>query len=120
MQPTHQHMRCAAHTKIHFHTCMFQHSQMLVVRKEGKLHDQYNKFRSAFELLESVGSEPRDNFDEENEDLPPLEKLKKHMLHMQQEIDGLKSGMFDMKAEVHDLKSENEVLRSELKEIQCV
>ena len=106
--------------KINFHTRICQHSQMLVVRKEGKLHDQYNSFRSAFELLESVGREPRDCFDETNEDLPPLEKLKKHMLHMQQEIDGLKSGMFDMKAEGQDLKSENEVLRSKLKEIQCV
>ena len=57
---------------------------MLVVRKEGKLHDKYNSFRSAFELLESVGREPRDCFDETNEDLPPLEELKKQMQNMQQ------------------------------------
>ncbi len=48
---------------------------MLVVRKEGKAHNQYNSFRSAFELLESVGREPRDSFDFKNEDLPPLQKL---------------------------------------------
>ena len=48
---------------------------MLVVRKEGKAHDQYNSFRSAFELLESVGREPFDSFDFKNEDLPPLQKL---------------------------------------------
>ena len=51
-----------------------QHAQMLVVRKEGKAHDQYNSFRSAFELLESVGRAPLDCFNETDEDLPPLEK----------------------------------------------
>ena len=92
---------------------------MIVVRKEGKLHDKYNSFRSAFELLESVGSEPHDYFVETNEDLPPLDKLKKQVQdmqqHMQQQIDGLKSEVFDLKSEVHDLKLENEVLRSTLK-----
>ena len=33
-----------------------QHEQMLVVRKEGKAHNQYNSFRSAFELLETVAA----------------------------------------------------------------
>ena len=84
---------------------------MLVVRKEGKLHDQYNKFRSAFELLEAVGKEPHDCFDETNEDLPPLEKLKKQMQQMQhqmqqmqqqmqQQIDCLTSEVSDLKAQV--------------------
>ena len=54
-----------------------QHSQMLVVRKEGKAHDQYNSFRSAFELLEAVGREPKDTFQETADDLPPLQKLEK-------------------------------------------
>merc|ERR1719174_2884435 len=70
----------------HVMELQLQHAQMLVVRKEGKLHHQYNSFRSAFELLESVGSEPRDCFDETNEDLPPLEKLKKQMQQMQQQM----------------------------------
>ena len=50
---------------------------MLVVRKEGKAHDQYNSFRSAFELLEAVGREPKDTFQETADDLPPLQKLEK-------------------------------------------
>ena len=58
---------------------------MLVVRKEGKEHARYNSFRSAFELLESVGRDPQDCFDERHEDLPPLQKL-------QQRMDLLESG----------------------------
>ena len=56
-----------------------QHAQMLVVRKEGKAHDQYNSFRSAFELMEAVGREPSDAFDLMADDLPPLEMLEKRM-----------------------------------------
>merc|ERR1719183_3021490 len=48
-----------------------QHAQMLVVRKEGKAHDRYNSFRSAFEFLEAVGRDPPDEdcfiFDEVDE-----------------------------------------------------
>ena len=86
---------------------------MLVVRKEGKLHHQYNSFRSAFELLESVGSEPRDCFDETNEDLPPLEKVQRQMQQMQHQINALKS-------EVSAMKVENEVLRSTVKKLSNV
>ena len=88
---------------------------MLVVRKEGKLHDKYNSFRSAFELLESVGSEPRDCFDETNEDLPPLEKLKKHVRQMQQQVQQqvqhMQQEIYGLKSEVIDLKAKNEVLQ---------
>ena len=69
-----------------FHVSMLQHSQMLVVRKEGKAHDQYNSFRSAFELLEAVGREPHDSFKEGEEDLPPLQRLEQRM---QQQLHGL-------------------------------
>ena len=92
---------------------------MLVVRKEGKAHDQYNSFRSAFELLEAVGREPRDCFEETIEDLPPIERVHRQMQQMQQQIDdlmALKSEVSELKVEVHELKSENEVLRSTLKE----
>ena len=79
---------------------------MLVVRKEGKEHARYNSFRSAFELLESVGRDPQDCFDEIHEDLPPLQKLEQRVTQlqttqttqqqtqarMQQRIDLLESG----------------------------
>ena len=97
---------------------------MLVVRKEGKAHDQYNSFRSAFELLEAVGREPHDCFDETNEDLPPIERVHRQMQQMQQQIDhlmalkltALKSEVSELKVEMHELKSENEILRSTLEE----
>ena len=64
---------------------------MLVVRKEGKQHDKYNSFRSAFELLEAVGRDPQDCFDEKNEDLPPLRKLEQRMeQRMEQRIDHMR------------------------------
>ena len=46
----------------HVMELQLQHSQMLSVRKAGKAHNQYNSFRSAFELLETVGHEPKDEF----------------------------------------------------------
>merc|ERR1711934_1195506 len=70
---------CFAHGDDTHHVMelQLQHAQMLVVRKEGKAHDRYNSFRSAFELLESVGREPQDCFDEREEDLSPLQKMER-------------------------------------------
>ena len=65
---------------------------MLVVRKEGKEHARYNSFRSAFELLESVGRDPQDCFDERHEDLPPLQKLEQRVTQTEARIDLLVSG----------------------------
>ena len=41
-----------------------QHENLLLVRKEGGGHKDYNEFRSAFELLEAVGKAPTDAFDD--------------------------------------------------------
>ena len=99
---------------------------MLVVRKEGKEHARYNSFRSAFELLESVGRDPQDCFDERHEDLPPLQKLEQRLT---QRIDLLESvgrdpsncldetllqKMERMQQQIDDLLLENETLRSKL------
>ena len=81
-----------------------QHAQMLVVRKEGKAHDQYNSFRSAFELMEAVGREPCDSFSEMTDDLPPLEMLEKKMM-MQHKA---------LRAEIHEVKTENSQLKAKL------
>ena len=98
-----------------------QHEQMLVVRKEGKAHAQYNLFRSAFELLETVGCEPRDAFEETNDDLPPLERVERRMQHyindlvkqqqevlkeQQQEIDALKERDKVQQQEIDALKNQ--------------
>ena len=98
---------------------------MLVVRKEGKAHDRYNSFRSAFELLEAVGREPQDCFDEKNQDLSPLQMLEQHMQRMQQQInkllsenelmkDNMELMKDNMQQQIDNLSSENEILRSRL------
>ena len=69
---------------------------MLVVRKEGKAHDQYNSFRSAFELLEAVGREPKDTFQETADDLPPLQTLEKKVVMHNAEIAELKQQIKSM------------------------
>ena len=77
---------------------------MLVVRKEGKEHARYNSFRSAFELLEAVGREPQDIFEETERDLPPLQRLQDRM---QMQIDALISEVREMKTELHEVKDQN-------------
>ena len=88
---------------------------MLVVRKEGKAHDRYNSFRSAFELLESVGREPHDCFEEDENDLLPLQKLELRMQeHMLRQMHELKGDMKQqMQQQIDDLKQEVEKLQQE-------
>ena len=99
---------------------------MLVVRKEGKAHNRYNSFRSAFELLETVGREPHDFFEENEDDLPPLQKLElrmKRQMHelkenMQQQIDNLKEENETLQRNQDKLKEENEALQRKQDEQQ--
>ena len=118
---------------------------MLVVRKEGKAHDRYNSFRSAFELLEAVEREPRDCFDESKEDLPPLQKLERRIMKQHQQLQSrveclekvgsdpqdcfddkkealsplqkLEQLMKQQQKQIDDLKSENEILLFKLNEV---
>ena len=60
---------------------------MLVVRKEGKTHDRYNSFRSTFELLEAVGREPQDHFQEKADDLSPLQTLENKVMVQNTQIE---------------------------------
>ena len=82
---------------------------MLVVRKEGKAHAQYNKFRSAFELLEAVGREPHDCFEEMREDLSPMEQMQQHMKQMHQRVQQMQQQIDDLKTnhqqQIDDLKA---------------
>ena len=107
-------------------TFVVQHAQMLVVRKEGKAHDQYNSFRSAFELMEAVGREPSDSFKEMADDLPPLDMLEKRMMVQYKsllgEISYLKAENNQLKAqlvaETSQLKAENGDLRCRLEKLE--
>ena len=88
---------------------------MLVVRKEGKAHDRYNSFRSAFELLESVGREPDDCFEEDENDMLPLQRLELRMKqHMQRQMAELKGDMRqEMQQQINELKQEVQKLQHE-------
>ena len=115
---------------------------MLVVRKEGKAHDQYNSFRSAFELLEAVGREPQDGFEDLQEGIPTVQKLQQQMSDMQQQMISkqqmismqqqheqqmvnmqqqmvskqqmisMQQQMTRMQQQIDELKADNEILRS--------
>jgi len=96
---------------------------MLVVRKEGKAHDQYNSFRSAFELLEAVGREPHDVFNELHEAIPTVQNLQQQMVSIQQRMQQMVSieqmvsmqqqnqqQMVKMQQQIDELKADNEKL----------
>ena len=76
---------------------------MLVVRKEGKAHDRYNSFRSAFELLEAVGREPQDHFQEKADDLPPLQTLENKVMVQNVQIEELKQQMQSMQQQIESM-----------------
>ena len=71
---------------LHVMELQLQHEQMLVVRKEGKAHKQYNSFRSAFELLETVGHAPDDQFEETLEDQSLWEQVQMQMQQLKKDI----------------------------------
>ena len=71
---------------------------MLVVRKEGKAHEQYNSFRSAFELLEAVGREPHDGFNELQEGVSTVQK----------QIDSLMQNQQQMRQQIVSMQQQNQ------------
>ena len=99
------------------HVYVLQHSQMLIVRKEGKAHDRYNSFRSAFELLEAVGREPHDHFQEKADDLPPLETLEKKVImqntkidELEQQIQSMQQQMQSMQQQMQEMQSQHQII----------
>ena len=101
--------------KHHVMELQLQHVQMLVVRKEGKAHNVYNSFRSAYELLEAVGHAPSDSFEETDQDLPPLQMLEKRMRRemqvMQQQMrEQMQQQMRGMQQKIDQLTSRLEKL----------
>lgn len=95
-----------------------QHAQMLVVRKEGKAHDRYNSFRSAFELLEVVDQQPNDGFEEKAEDMPPLQRLEQRMQEqvyaLTKQIDGLTTQNKTLTTQMDSLTTQNKDLLSKM------
>ena len=98
-----------------------QHEQMLVVRKEGNAHHQYNKFRSACELLETVGAAPNDSFEEMEEDQSPLEYMQLQLKQMQCQLDqyktqnqSLSSAVEAVNERLDECQASNRSLKNEL------
>ena len=74
----------------HAHVCelQLQHEALLVIRKEGKAHEAYSDFRSAFEVLEATGAPPPDVFDESGaaDELSPIEAMKRELAAAKEEL----------------------------------
>ena len=85
---------------------------MLVVRKEGKAHEQYNSFRSAFELLEAVGSEPHDAFNELQEGVSTVQKQIDSLMQNQQQM---RQQIVSMQQRIDKLEGDNDKLRAMIK-----
>merc|ERR1712032_1198375 len=98
----------------HVMELQLQHAQMLVVRKEGKAHDRYNSFRSAFELLEAVGREPKDSYEEMAEDMPPMERMEKEISDLKKQNLALESKLTLAMQQQQKISEQNVALESKL------
>jgi len=72
-----------------FHALQVQHETLLRVRKEGNAHEKYNSFRSAFEILETIGKPPADDIEKHYKrpmSLPDkVERLEQELAQQKQE-----------------------------------
>ena len=66
-----------------------QHETLLRVRKEGNAHEKYNSFRSAFEVLETIGKPPADDIEKHYQRpmslLAKVERLEQELAQQKQE-----------------------------------
>ena len=74
----------------YLHALQVQHETLLRVRKEGNAHEKYNSFRSAFEILETIGKPPADDLGEHYERpvslLAKVERLEQESAQQRQEL----------------------------------
>ena len=67
-----------------------QHETLLRVRKEGNAHDKYNSFRSAFEILETIGKPPADDIEKHYQRpmslLAKVERLEQQLAQQKQQL----------------------------------
>ena len=67
-----------------------QHETLLRVRKEGNAHEKYNSFRSAFEILETIGKPPADDIEKHYQRpvslLAKVERLEQELAQQKQEL----------------------------------
>ena len=74
----------------YLHALQVQHETLLRVRKEGNAHDKYNSFRSAFEILETIGKPPADDIEKHYQRpvslLAKVERLEQESAQQKQEM----------------------------------
>ena len=67
-----------------------QHATLLRVRKQGNAHEKYNSFRSAFEILETIGKPPADDIEKHYQRpvslLAKVERLEQELAQQKQEL----------------------------------
>ena len=94
----------------HAHVCelQLQHEALLVIRKEGKAHEAYSDFRSAFEVLEATGAPPPDVFDESGaaDELSPIDMMKRKLAATDEELAATKEKLAATKEELAATKQE--------------
>ena len=87
----------------YLHALQVQHETLLRVRKEGNAHEKYNSFRSAFEILETIGKPPADDLGEHYERpvslLAKVERLEQESAQQRQELAQQKQELAQQKQE---------------------
>ena len=105
------------------HVCelQLQHAQLLLVRSQNKGHQSYNRFRAAHEVLESVGKQPKDDY-EIKEEPPPLEVIQKEGAGLRDELKELRESLAWLVNEktqrIEALEADNKKLRLELDDVK--
>ena len=87
----------------YFDVLQVQHETLLRMRKEGNAHDKYNSFRSAFEILETIGKPPADDIEKHYQRpvslLAKVERLEQELAQQKQESAQQKQELAQQKQE---------------------
>ena len=82
-----------------------QHESLLLVRKEGGGHKDYNEFRSAFELLEAVGKAPTDAFENATDAGTDVVVAGPHLVSLNRELRSLRELLGEQQAKIEAMVS---------------
>jgi hypothetical protein len=82
-----------------------QHESLLLVRKEGGGHKDYNEFRSAFELLEAVGKAPTDAFENATDAGTDVVVAGPHLVSLNRELRSLRELLREQQAKIEAMVS---------------
>ena len=96
-----------------------QHAALFVVRSEGKAHSAYNSFRSAFEVLESIGKAPVDDYEETAPDEHSSDGgvSAAALAKLLERVDRLEASNTALEGRVEELTARNAALETELTKV---